>query len=130
MISHRTISAVFVAATLLAIPAAGQDSRAAELAAQQADKATKLRPNTESGAEKALEWFEGHINDPNTFYLTFGGLYPSAGLAPGLAYRRAAGHARLNVGGAYSVRGYKLAEASVRFPELAGDKLEIETRVH
>ena len=54
MISHHAISAVFVVATvLLAIPAAAQDSRAAELAAQQADKATKLRPNTETGAEKA-----------------------------------------------------------------------------
>ena len=53
MISHRMISAVFVVTVLLAIPAAAQDSRAAELAAQQADKATKLRPNTETGAEKA-----------------------------------------------------------------------------
>ena len=129
MISHRTISAVFVAATLLAMPAAAQDSRAAELAAQQADKATKLRPNTESGTEKALEWFEGHITDPSTLYLRFGGIYPSAGFAPGLGFRHAAGHARLNAGGAYSVRGYKLGEASVRFPELAGDKLEVETQV-
>ena len=129
MISHRTISAVFVAVTLLAIPAAGQDSRAAELAAQQADKATKLRPNTETGTEKALEWFEGHITDPSTLYLRFGGIYPSAGFAPGLGYRHAAGHARFDVGGAYSLRGYKLGEASLKFPELAGDKLAIETRV-
>jgi hypothetical protein len=129
MISHRTISAVFVVTMLLAIPAEAQDSRAAELAAQQADKATKLRPNTESGAEKALEWFEAHITDPSTLYLRFGNVYPSAGFASGVAYRHAVGHARLNVGGAYSVRGYKLGEASLRLPELAGDKLEIDTRV-
>ena len=129
MVSHHTISTLFVATMLIAAPGAAQDSRAAELAAQKADKATKLRPNTESGAEKALEWFEGHITDPSTLYLRFGGIHPSAGFATGLGYRHAAGHARLNVGGAYSVRGYKLAEASVRFPELAGDKLEIETRV-
>lgn len=113
---------------LIAMPAAAQDSRAAELAAQQADKATKLRPNTETGTEKALEWFEGHITDPSTLYAKFGGLYPSAGFAAGLGYRHAAGRARLNIGGAYSVRAYKGAEASIRFPDLAGDKLEIETR--
>jgi hypothetical protein len=123
------VSIVFVAAILLARAAAAQESRADELAAQQADKATKLRPNVESGAEKALEWFEGHITDPTTVYLTFGGIYPSAGFAPGVAYRHALGRARLNVGGAYSVRGYKLGEASVKFPELAGDKLELEAQL-
>ncbi len=129
MFWNYTISTVCLAVVLTASAAAAQDSRAAELAAQQADKSKKLAPNTASKAEKALEWFEGHITDPNTFYLTFGGLYPSGGFAPGLAARRAIGHARLNVGGAYSVRAYKLAQASLNFPELAGNKLEIETRV-
>ena len=118
-----------MAALLSAAPAAGQDSRAAELAAQQAEKATKLRPNTESGVENTLEWLEGHVTDPSTFYLRFGGIYPSAGFATGVGYRHAAGQARINVSGAYSVRDYKAGEASLRFPELAGDKLEIETRV-
>src|SRR5688572_18620030 len=112
MVWNYTISTVCLAALLTATPAAAQDSRAAELAAQQADKSKRLAPNTASKAERALEWFEGHITDPNTFYLTFGGLYPSGGFAPGLAARRAIGHARLNAGGAYSVRGYKLAQAS------------------
>jgi hypothetical protein len=129
MVSHQTISTFFVAIMLIATPAAAQDSRAAEIAARQADKATKLTPNTESRAEKALEWFEGHVTDPSTFYLRFGGIYPSAGFAGGLGYRHAAGHARLNVSGAYSERAYKGAEASLNFPELAGEKLEIETRV-
>jgi hypothetical protein len=129
MVSHRTISTGFVAAMLLAMPAAAQDSRAAEVAAQQADKATKLRPNTESGAENTLKWLQAHVTDPSTFYLRFGGIYPSAGFAGGLGYRHAAGQARMNVSGAYSDRAYKGAEASLRFPELAGDKLEIETRV-
>ena len=129
MVAHYTTTVLFLAALLTAVPAAAQDSRAAELAAQQAEKSTRLRPNTPTATEKALEWFEGHINDPNTLYLTFGGLYPSGGFAPGLAYRRAVGHARLNFGGAYSVRGYKLAHISLDFPELAGNKLDVETRV-
>jgi len=130
MVSKYTIPTMCLAAMLTATPASAQDSRAAELAAQQAQKNTQLAPNIESGAERALEWLEGHITDPNTFYLTFGGIYPSAGFAPGLAYRSAFGPARLNVGGAYSTRAYKLAQATLRFPELAGNKFDVETRVH
>jgi len=124
------LTTVILAGMLSAVPAAAQDSRAAELAAQQAEKSKNLKPNTPSTAERLLERLEDHFSDPNTVYVTFGGLYPSGGFAPGLAARRAIGHARLNVGGAYSIRGYKLAQASVNFPELANNRLEVETRVH
>ena len=130
MMTFTSTLTMLLAGMLSALPAAAQDSRAAELAALQAEKAKNLKPNTPSGMEKALDRLEDRFNDPNTVYVTFGGLYPSAGFGPGLAARRAIGHARFNVGGAYSLRGYKLAEASVNFPELANDKLEIETRVH
>ena len=123
------VSTVVVAVLLTAIPSSAQDSRAAELAAAQAEKSTQLAPNSATAAEKALEWFEHHFTDPNTLYLTFGGLYPSGGFAPGLAIRRAFGHARWNAGVAYSLRGYKLAHSSLNFPELANNRLEIETRV-
>lgn len=93
----------------------------------QAKKSTQLRPNTASAAEKTLDWLEGYFTDPNTVYLTFGGVYPSAGLAPGIALRRAFGHARFDVGAAYSLRAYKLAHVSLDFPELLNDKLEVET---
>jgi hypothetical protein len=125
----KTISIIVLAALAAASPAAAQDSRADEIARLQAEKSKQLRPNTASGMEKTLDWLEGYFTDPNTVYLTFGGLYPSGGFAPGLAVRRAFGHARLNFGGAYSMRAYKLAHASLNFPELAGDKLEIGTRV-
>jgi hypothetical protein len=129
MTTTATITTVLLAVLLTAPRASAQDSRAADIAAQQADKSRQLTPNSTSGAEQALEWFEHHFTDPNTFYLTFGGLYPSAGFGPGVAGRRALGHARLNAGVAYSTRAYKLAQASLNFPELAGNKLQIETRV-
>ena len=113
---------------LLASPAPAQQSRADEIAQQQAEKSKQLRPNTASSMERALDWFEDHFTDPNTAYLTFGGIYPSGGFAPGVAVRRAFGHARLNLGGGYSVRSYKLAHATLKFPELAGHKLDFETR--
>lgn len=114
--------------SLAASPASGQQSRADEIAQKQAEKSKSLAPNTATFAERALDWFEDHFTDPNTAYLTFGGIYPTGGFAPGVAVRRAIGHARFNVGGAFSVRGYKLAHASLRFPELAANKLELETR--
>jgi hypothetical protein len=114
--------------SLVAPPASGQQSRDDEIARQQAEKSKNLAPNTASFGERALDWFEDHFTDPNTAYLTFGGIYPTGGFAPGVAVRRAIGHARINFGGAFSVRSYKLAHASLRFPELAGNKLDLEAR--
>ena len=79
-------------------PAAAQTSRAEVIAAEQAEKNRALVPNTPGKAEQVLEWLEGHANDPTTWYVTFGGLYPSGGLAPGLGLRHAFGGARLDTG--------------------------------
>ena len=112
-----------------ALPALAQDSRTDEIAQQQAAKAQKLQPNTPGAGERFVNWLQAHADDPNTVYLTFGGLYPSAGFAPGIALRHAFGDARLNAGVGYSLKNYKMAQASLAFPELFGDKLEIGTRV-
>jgi hypothetical protein len=113
---------------LTASSVAAQQSRAEQIAAEQAAKSKRLAPNVPSRGERLLEFFEDYFTDPNMVYVTFGGIYPSGGFAPGLAWRRAAGHARFNIGGAYSLRNYKLAHGSVRFPELADNKLEIDLR--
>ena len=128
--SFHPVLFVLVAVSLLAgTPAARAQTRADELAAQQAEKNKRLAPNEPGFVERALNRFERNFNDPDTTYLTFGGLYPSAGFAPGYAYRNAFGHARLDLGVAYSVKAYKLAHASLRFPSLADDHLAIETHV-
>lgn len=121
---------VLACALLLAcaVPALAQDTRADEIARQQAEKSRQLRPNLPKGLEKTLDRFEQYLTDPNTFYFTLRAPYPSSGPALGLAYRRAAGQARFNIGGSYSARGYKLANASLRFPNLAGGKLAFDTR--
>jgi hypothetical protein len=124
--SVRCIVAAGCILCLVAAPALGQ-SRADEIAQQQAEKSTRLAPNTPNGTERALDWFEDHFTDPNTLYLTFGGIYPSAGFSPGVAYRHAVGHARLNVGFAYSLKSYKLAHAELTFPALAGNKVDVQT---
>jgi hypothetical protein len=129
--SYRSLASVFLLTGLLgpaAVPAQAQQTRAEEIAQQQAEKSTRLTPNVATAAEKTLDWFEDHFTNPNTFYLTFGSIYPSAGFGPGVAYRRALGNARLSFGGALSFRNYKLAHATLSFPELLNRKLEVETR--
>lgn len=125
----KLITTTALTIALTATSASAQDTRTDEIARAQTDKAGRLQPNLPTGTEKALGWLEGHFTDPNTVYLTFGGLYPSGGFAPGIAVRRAFGHARFNAGGAYSLRAYKLAHVSLGFPELLNDKLDIETHV-
>jgi hypothetical protein len=105
-----------------------QQSRADEMAQRQAQKSKQLAPNTASGMEQALNWFEAHFTNPNTVYLTFGGIYPGGGFAPGVAGRAAFGRARLSGGAAYSMRASKLAHGALNFPDLAGNRLAIETR--
>ena len=122
-----TTSALTIALT--ATSAFSQDSRTDEIARAQAEKAGRLRPNVATGTEKGLAWLEGHFTDPSTVYTTFGGLYPSSGFAPGLAMRQSFGPARLNAGGAYSVRAYKSLYATLGFPELLNEKLDIQTHV-
>jgi Omp85 superfamily domain len=107
-------------------PALAQQSRSEEIAQQQAEKSKRLTPSSTGLAERIVAWAEDHFTDPDTVYLTFGGVYPSAGLAPGIAYRDAIGLARLDVGGAYSTRSYSRVHATLAFPELAGDRLAVE----
>lgn len=125
--TSKSLCVIFLAVTFAASSVSAQDSRADEIARAQAEKSKQLRPNTPSGVERTLDWLEDYFTDPNTAYLTFGGVYPSAGFAPGLAVRHAFGHARLNAGGAFSTRAYKSAHVSLNFPHLAGEKIEIET---
>lgn len=118
-----------LALALASPPAFAQDTRAEMIAQEQAERAQRLEPNLPTTVEKALEWVEGYFTDPNTAYLTFGGVYPSAGFAPGIGVRRAFGRARFNAGAAYSVRAYKSAYASLGFPGLANDHVDIDTHV-
>ncbi|MDQ3149321.1 MAG: hypothetical protein M3Q38_05290 [Chloroflexota bacterium] len=94
----KLLTTVALTIALAASTALAQDTRAEEIVRAQAEKAGRLTPNVATGTEKTLAWLEGHFTDPTTVYLTFGGLYPSAGFAPGIAFRHAVGHARFNAG--------------------------------
>ena len=107
----------------LAAPAIAQDSRSEERARQQDQK--PLTPNVRSSGERVFDWIENYVTSPNHWYVTFGNLMPSSGLAPGAGYRGVLGNvARFNVRGAWSVRNYTLAEGVVELP-LADERFEV-----
>jgi outer membrane protein assembly factor BamA len=124
----RFLQGALFAALIIFNPcsAFAQDTRAAEIAAQQAEKSKQLTPNVASRAEQVVDWFEDYFLSPNVVYATFSSVYPTGGITPGIAWRRSVGHARFNLGGAWSVRNYKGVNTSLRFPELAGNRLEAE----
>lgn len=119
-------AALTAAAVALASPSAAQESRAEAIAWQQEDKRERLSPNLPTRTEKMLMWLENYGTSPSIVLVTAGGLYPSAGFAPGVAWHRAMGLAQLQVGGAWSVRNYKLARVALRFPELLGNRVETD----
>ncbi len=122
-VAHATL---LIACTATAAPAWAQQTRAEELAQQQAAKSKQLRPNTPNKGERFFEWLEDYTTSPNQLYVTFGGVYRTGGFAPGVGWRHAFGRARFNMGGAWSMRNYKMAQTTLTLKDLAGDKLDLD----
>jgi Omp85 superfamily domain len=116
-------SAAFLAAPLIA---SGQDSRAGIIAADQAEKATRLFPRVPSRSEKLLlSAMEALAAQPDGFYPYFGSVYSGGGFTLGAGYRRFTGdRTNWNVAGLYSSKSYKLVEAVVASPGHASGKID------
>lgn len=86
-----TLSRVcFTVFALIVVPqlASAQDSRAAEIAAEQARKAAELKPYQPSGAEKwAVKLRREFIDLPSGFYPYFGSVYSGGGFTLGAGFR-------------------------------------------
>jgi hypothetical protein len=112
-----------IAATALltlstAVPAAGQDSRDAEIAAKQAEKAARLTPYVPSRAERIITNFEREaIERPSGPFPYLDSPYRGGGFTLGAGYRQFYGDAsHWDVKGAYSLKNYKLVEATTMTP--------------
>ena len=88
------------------IRADAQDSRAAIITAQQAEKAAKLTPYVAGAAERTIVKLQREfLQDPNGFYPLFASVYSGGGFTLGGGYRRFYGdrtHADLK--GMYSIK--------------------------
>jgi len=103
-------------ATLAMTPQAltAQESRAAIIAAAQAEKATRLAPRVPSAAERLLVGLSGSlVEQPSGFFPYFDSVYSGGGFTLGGGYRLYTGD-RTNVAlaGLYSIKSYKLIEAT------------------
>ena len=133
MLRERMTLAVWVAVILMGAHtdrAAAQDSRAAIIEAQQAEKARTGATYTPNKAERTIVALKRElIDDPNGFYPFFGSVYSGGGFTLGAGYRRFYGdrtHADLK--GLYSFKNYKLIEFSTDSWGHADGRLDLHAR--
>lgn len=125
---------MFVLSAAWAPPLCAQDTRAAVLERQRAEKATQLRPYELSKIEKALLWVEEHdplakISPRNGFFIEYGytGKPVGSGVAFGGGWRHDVfdRHVRVELEVGQSFRGYRMGRADLSMPYLANERLEI-----
>ena len=128
-VPFRVPFAFFLCAAVAAATAGveAQDSRAAVIAEEQAEKAKQLHPYEPSKAEQMFTRLtRGFIETPSDFYPSFGSVYGGGGFTLGAGYRRFYGDRALwNVRGLYSIRSYKLVELSTVSPGHAKGRLDL-----
>jgi hypothetical protein len=105
-------SFVAVLGALLPSPAAGQQTRAAAIAEEQAEKAKRQKPYEPSTAERVAAQVKTRLLDnPNGFYPWFESVYSGGGLTLGAGYRQFYGDRTFwDLRGLFSVKAYKRAE--------------------
>ena len=112
-------------------PAAAQDSRAAVVAAAQADKAAALHPYVPNAVERwVVRVNREFLEEPSGLYPYFGSVYSGGGFTLGAGYRQFYGdrtHADLK--GMYSIKNYKLIEVSTDSWGHANGRLDLHGRI-
>lgn len=122
---RSTCRTVLLLASLLAArPALAQETREEELAKKQAEKASALEPYEPSAAERWVRVGESLLVQPPRVYPFFGSIYPGGLFAAGAGVRQPIGDTALfDVHGAWSLRNFKLLDASYRLPSFAGRRV-------
>ena len=98
--------------------AVAQETRAGAIAAEQAEKATRLAPYEPHWAENLLlSVRQALVEQPAGFYPYFDSVYSGGGFTLGAGYRHFTGdRTQWNVAGLYSAKGYKLIEVGAISP--------------
>ena len=119
---------IAVSAAILCTPlvARAQDTRAGTIAAEQADKATRLAPRVPSRVEEYLLIASNVLSgQPKSFYPYFDSVYSGGGFTLGAGYRKFTGdRTNWNVAGLYSVKNYKLVETTWQSPGHASGRFD------
>ena len=110
----------------VAVTASAQESRAATIAAEQAEKATRLSPRAPSRYEQLLLRAQKVLMEqPGGLYPYFGSVHSGGGFTLGAGYRYFTGdRTSWNIAGLYSVKNYKLLEGGITSPGHASGKID------
>jgi hypothetical protein len=109
-----------------AAPALGQQTRDEALAAEQAEKATDLHPYVASVAEQRVERAVKVLTATPALYTFVGSVYPGGLFAVGPGFRHRYGDSgSFDVHGGWSLKNYKLVDASLGLPDLAEGRVKI-----
>jgi hypothetical protein len=118
-------------ALLTASHVCAQTTRAEALEQQKAEKAAQIQPQARESGDTILDKFGSlFMPDPPAMELSFGGLRPGAGLAPGIAYVVPIGERALwTTKASWSLHNFKLAESTLELTKLARNRVDVEARV-
>ena len=118
-----------VVVCLLLVPAfaVAQDTREAEIAALQQEKAAHLAPHRPHRAEELLlQVRQTLVEQPSGFYPYFDSVYSGGGFTLGEGYRHFTGdRTHWSIAGLYSIKGYKLIEATEVSPGHWSGRLDL-----
>jgi hypothetical protein len=111
--------------------AQAQDTRAGEIAAEQARKAGELKPYVASAGERWTETITREfLEEPGGFYPFLGSVYSGGGFTLGAGYRQFYGdRTHWDIKGLYSLKNYKLIELSTDSWQHAGGRLDFHARL-
>jgi len=108
-------------------PAIAQETREAQIAAEQAEKAKHLTPYVPSATERLLLRVNKVLTEtPSGLYPTFGSIYSGGGFALGTGYRRFYGDRTFwDLKGLLSIKAYKVIELSTDSPGHAKGRVDL-----
>jgi hypothetical protein len=107
-----------------------QDTRAEEIAAEQAKKAGEVQPYVPSAAERWVQTFAREfVEEPGGFYPFFGSVYSGGGFTLGAGYRQFYGdRTHWDLKALYSLKNYKYFELSTDSWGHARGRLDFHAR--
>jgi hypothetical protein len=129
--SIRGGGTALMALCLLGSSADAQESRAAEIAAEQARQAAAAKPYEPGTGERwAVALRREFLTEPSGFYPYFASVYSGGGFTLGAGYRQFFGdRTHWDVKGLYSIKSYKLLEFSTDSWGHAAGRLDLHGRL-
>jgi len=127
MIARAAAVVLLVLAT--ALPALAQETREAQIASQQAQKAAQLHEYEPAPLERKLERVDSFLNSDRPMYAFVGSAFEGGGIALGPGYRARYGDTgTFDAHAGWSIKNYKVADATFRLPKMADGRVSIELR--